>query len=90
MIATPIATTPLPQNAPHQRMAGEEYACQHANHRYSAAWDCSHLRFIAICDSIEEQNFKQPDSASSKPTHRKECDSSVALVASNIECERYG
>ena len=32
-------------------MAGEEYPCQDANYRHSAAWDCSHLRFIAICDS---------------------------------------
>ena len=25
-------------NDPHQRMAGEEYPCQHANYRHSAAW----------------------------------------------------
>ena len=36
----------------------------------------------------DRQNIPQPDSASSKPTHGKECDWSVALVASNIECER--
>ncbi len=38
-------------NDRHQRMAGEEYLFQDANYRHSAAWDCSHLRFIAICDS---------------------------------------
>ncbi len=26
-------------NDPHQRMAGEEYPCQAANDRHSAAWD---------------------------------------------------
>jgi len=46
-----MTDTPVATNAPHQRMAGEEYRCQDANYRHSAAWDCSHLRFIAICDS---------------------------------------
>ncbi len=48
-----VTVTPetLLPNEAHQRMAGEEYPCQDANYRHSAAWDCSHLRFIAICDS---------------------------------------
>ena len=51
----PLATGhPSPQNDPHQRMAGEDFRCQHANYRHSAAWDCSHLRFIAICDSAAQ------------------------------------
>ena len=35
----------------------------------------------------DRQDIAQPDSASSKPTHSQECDSSVALVADGIECE---
>ena len=31
----------LNANDRHQRMAGEEYRCQDANYRHSAAWDCS-------------------------------------------------
>ena len=46
-----VSASVLKANDPHQRMAGEEYRCQDANYRHSAAWDCSHLRFIAICDS---------------------------------------
>ena len=42
----------------------------------------------ANCERIAARNFKQPDSGSSKPTHHEECDSSGALVASNVECER--
>ena len=36
----------------------------------------------------DRQDVAQPDSASSNPTDSQECDSSVALVASSIQCER--